>query len=250
MGGVGVILAIMAFAGAMTPGLGATFTDIMPRYEGPEMALLIEGKIVRGDTDRFVSALARASAQHPDHRIRVIALNSPGGLLEEAEGLARAIRTSGFVTVVAEEAQCVSACTMLFAAGSRKIMSTGAHIGVHGAAIDGEQTDAALAATARLAKTYSAYGVPASVIGRMVVTPPQSVAWLTQYEILLFPWGAVQRCELDFAPMCLAGIDSEIARGPPGGIPADQRAGPALPVTPPLLTHLIYGVRQRHNIAS
>ena len=128
-----------------------------------------------------------------------------------------------------------SACILLFAAGSRKIASTGAFIGVHGAAdSQGSQTAIALAATTLLAKDLAAYGVPASVIGRMVTTPPEQLSRLSPQEIEMFPWGTVQKFELEAVPIALSGLDSEVRQGmPPRAAPAYQKAGPSLPISPP-----------------
>ena len=220
---------------AATPASAATFEPVVSNSEAL-MALLIDGEIVAGDSGRLVAALDAATSRYTDHRMRAVALNSRGGSVGEALEMADAIRDRGLVTVVPEGGQCVSACVLLFAAGSRKIASTGSSIGVHGVSnLEGAQGKAELATTTRLAKIYGQLGVPASVIGRMVVTPPEHVEWLTRAEIEMFPWGAVMpHLKLADASIALAGWDFQLRRfEPPRTAPAYQIAGPTLPTPAP-----------------
>lgn len=240
---------MLCFIGGITSSQGAIFEPVLPRYSGSEMALLIQGEIVSGDSARLITALATAEARYTDHRMRAIALDSPGGNVVEAAKMAFIIHSRGFVTAVPKGAVCASACVLLFAAGSRKIVSAGAALGVHGAAIGSRQTEGALAVTTLLAKALAAYGTPASVIGRMAVTPPDQVAWLTAAEIKMFPWGYVtDNLRLDEVPYALAGLDYQLRQGPPPlATPAYQRAGPSLPIsTPPPNT---FGPAPPHSAA-
>ena len=227
---------VLGIVGAVAPAASAaTFEPIVPKYDAV-MALLIDGEIFAGDSSRLVAAVDAATARYTDHRMRAVALNSLGGSVGEALEMANVIRDRGLVTVVPEGGQCVSACVLLFAAGSRKIASTGSSIGVHGVSnLEGEQGKAELATTTRLAKIYAQLGVPASVIGRMVVTPPEHVEWLTRAEIEMFPWGAVMpHLKLADAPIALSGLDVQLRRfEPPRTAPAYQKAGPALPTPAP-----------------
>lgn len=218
------------------PAWGAQFDVVLAPYDEPLMALFVQGEIVAGDAGRMAATLDLAERDHTDHRLRAIALNSQGGIVGEALHMVELIRSRGLVTVVPEGGQCVSVCVLLFAAGSRKIASTGAFIGVHGASDDtGYQSANALAATTVIAKTYADFGVPASVIGRMVVTPPGEVAWLTAAEIETFPWGAVMpRLALADAPIALSGLDAELRTTEPRRpLPDYQKAGHALPIPDP-----------------
>ncbi len=218
------------------PASGANFAAVLPRYGGPQMALMIQGEIVAGDARRMVAALDTVEGHYTDHRLRAVVLDSVGGLVGEAEQMARAIRSRGLVTAVPDGAQCMSSCVLLFAAGSRKIASDGAFMGVHGVADgNGEQSDGALAITTELAKIYAAYGVPASVIGRMVVTPPEAIAYLTGEEIKMFPWGTVMpRLQSDEVPYALAGLDFQLRQFDPPRVAYEyQKAGPALPTPVP-----------------
>lgn len=53
-------------------------------------------------------------------RLRVIYLSSPGGKVEDATLMTRDIRNTGLITAVNGDWKCMSACTMLFAAGVKR----------------------------------------------------------------------------------------------------------------------------------
>ncbi len=60
----------------------------------------------------------------------VLQLNSSGGRIGAARGVARLVREAGLATHV--DGTCASACTLIFAAGPRRTMSGNARIGFHG----------------------------------------------------------------------------------------------------------------------
>ncbi len=186
----------------------ATFDVVLAKYHGSEMGLLVRGPIVTGDGKRFRDALDSAAAQHPDHRMRMVALDSPGGVVVDALEMARAIYARGLATILPANFICVSACVIVFAGGNQKIFSSAARVGVHGVSqANGEQNVSALATTTNMAKTYAALGVPDGVIGRMVITAPEDVSWLTPHDLALFP--NTTQLEIDDSnfPIAGAGLD-------------------------------------------
>jgi hypothetical protein len=111
-------------------------------------------------------------------------LNSIGGNLGEASRLAQLVRDGNLSTAVAEGDSCASACFLVFAAGAAKFAEHGARIGVHGASDpSGKETIESGAATVLLARAIRELGVPAAIIGKMVVTRPNEVVWLTPDEL-------------------------------------------------------------------
>jgi hypothetical protein len=68
--------------------------------------------------------------------------------------------------------------------GSTKFATYGAQIGVHGASdAGGAETIQSNAATVSMAKIAKDLGVPAAIIGRMVVTPPSEIVWLSPADL-------------------------------------------------------------------
>jgi hypothetical protein len=104
--------------------------------------------------------------------------------LLEGVKLAEAIRVAKISTNVGRAATCASACFLAFAAGDTKNATYGAQIGVHGASDQaGRETAQAGAATVSMARIAKELGVPPAIIGRMVVTPPSEIVWLSPLEL-------------------------------------------------------------------
>lgn len=92
--------------------------------------------------------------------------------------------TAKIATVVANGSRCASACFVAFSAGAEKFVSYQGAVGVHGASEkNGQETPNSNAATVAMAKIVKDLGVPPAIIGRMVVTPPSDVVWLTPDEL-------------------------------------------------------------------
>jgi hypothetical protein len=79
---------------------------------------------------------------------------------------------------------CASACFIAFAAGKEKYASARSGLGVHGAANkDGKQDVESMGATIVMAKILNMMHVPPSVIGKMVITPPEEMVWLKMEDM-------------------------------------------------------------------
>ena len=102
----------------------------------------------------------------------------------EASMIAGYILGEGALTMVAPGRECASACVLLLLAGKRRLVADTASIGVHGAAMpDGTENDAALAATTESARLFAHLGMPPDIVGRVVMTPPGSMYWLSADEL-------------------------------------------------------------------
>jgi len=142
----------------------------------------ITGEIVPGDAEKFSQSVRQANDS--GKFVANVRLDSPGGNLLEGVKIADAIRFGKTSTNVSKTAVCASACFLMFAAGSSKNVSYGAQIGVHGASGEnGEETAASGAATVSMAKIAKELGVPSAIIGRMVVTSPQDMVWLSPQDL-------------------------------------------------------------------
>jgi hypothetical protein len=87
-------------------------------------------------------------------------------------------------TNVGQGATCASACFLIFAAGATKFANYTAQIGVHGASDQtGRETVQSGSATVSMARVAKELGVPAAIIGRMVVTPPNEMVWLSPADL-------------------------------------------------------------------
>ncbi len=153
------------------------------------VALILRGPIVAGDFERlrsFVGTLPR------EDRIVGLFVDSPGGSVFEAERFARFIAAAKLTVAVADNSQCASACFLLFAASPRRFAGATALIGVHSASEDGQETLASMGVTTVMARDAAGYGVPPSVISRMIQATPGRMEWLTpsdfkQMGVTVFP---------------------------------------------------------------
>jgi hypothetical protein len=142
----------------------------------------LTGQIVEGDSDELASIVRRVDDR--GHAVVMLQLNSPGGRIVEGVKLADIVRDEKIATSVTGSARCASACFMVFAAGSKKIVSTTARVGVHGASDEnGKETPQSSVATLSMARISKELGVPSSIIGKMVVTPPNEIVWLTPDDL-------------------------------------------------------------------
>jgi membrane-bound ClpP family serine protease len=118
-----------------------------------------------------------------DVNINAVVLDSPGGHVIASRDLALRIRRLHLTTLVPANAECASACFMLFAAGTQRIAGATARIGVHSAALDGEETGVTLAMSTLMARQCGAFGVPPAILGKMVTKAPDDMAWLSADEL-------------------------------------------------------------------
>jgi hypothetical protein len=158
---------------------------IEPSNDGKSVVLSLSGVIGNGDAERVRAALGEIRTDYPDATGGAVFLNSPGGSLAEAAVIS-SLGASGIPIVVPKNALCASACFLIFASAANKFASPAARIGVHSVVdgVTGQETDGAKAVTTELARACSERGVPPSIIGRMVTTPPGQVAWLTEAELI------------------------------------------------------------------
>jgi hypothetical protein len=140
-------------------------------------SMRIAGEITEATIAQFDVSILR------DPNINTVVLDSPGGRVIASRDLAMRIRRLHLTTLVPANAECASACFMLFAAGTQRIAGASARIGVHSAALDGEETGVTLAMSTLMARQCGAFGVPPAILGKMVTTAPDGMEWLSADEL-------------------------------------------------------------------
>lgn len=88
--------------------------------------LRLTGTITPGSADRVAAEIA-ARGEY----VETVALDSPGGSVDEALRIAALLKAEGYTTSVAAGALCASSCPLVFAAGQSRLASRAAAIGVH-----------------------------------------------------------------------------------------------------------------------
>jgi hypothetical protein len=175
------VSASIALSGLLVSSVSAATFSHFTTKEHREV-IVLTGEITAGDADRFVAIVKESNAA--SREVSGLRLNSPGGDLAEGAKLADAVRFAKVATVVVTKTTCASACFIVFAAGSEKFVGYGAQVGVHGASTSaGQETVDSRAATIAMAKIIKELGVPAAIIGQMVVTPPDQIVWLSTPDL-------------------------------------------------------------------
>jgi hypothetical protein len=180
MRAIGWVFAFSLFVLPYSVAKAASITSTVSK-DGKVIVSLV-GEISDGDTDTLKSIIK--SANDSGHIVSAIRLDSPGGNLLEGSNLATIVRFGKIAASVISGARCASACFIVFAAGNPKYANYNASVGVHGASDEaGRETVEAGAATVSMARIVKDLGVPAAIIGKMVVTPPDSIIWLTPDDL-------------------------------------------------------------------
>ncbi len=92
--------------------------------------------------------------------------------------------TDAFKTAIKAANDSGKLVFLIFAAGETKFANYTAQIGVHGASDEhGAETVQSGAATVSMARMAKELGVPSAIIGRMVVTPPSEMVWLSPVDL-------------------------------------------------------------------
>lgn len=164
------------------------------------MVLAATGRILPGDAERFRDLLR----SRPDRRIMLL-INSGGGSVGAAAGIAGIVAAARMTVVVPRDATCASACFLILAASPARVASETARLGVHSASQENGETLGSLAVTTALARELHRYGVPDGIIGTLVTTPANRMAWLNDAE---------RRA------MNLIAWERLVAAAPPGAAPA------------------------------
>lgn len=168
---------------APAPPAAARQTPVMapasyPPQPPPNRSLRIAGEI----TDATITRFDDFMQQHPG--TTTVVLDSGGGEVLTSRDLAMRIRHLHLTTVVPADAECASACFMVFAAGERRIASTSAKIGVHSASYHGEEDRDTLAVSTLMARQCAVFGVPDHIVGKMITQPGGGdVTWLSAADL-------------------------------------------------------------------
>lgn len=118
----GVFLALATYAQTAEISSHVTLND-PSSSRGETVVLKLEGRTEVGDDTKFLKAYeAVASEENLSTDMRgniILSLNSPGGELYSALGIARMVRDFKITTFVDAGSVCKSACAFIFFAGSR-----------------------------------------------------------------------------------------------------------------------------------
>lgn len=196
---------------AETPSAVQTFGAFTLPPGEPDV-IVLNGEI----THSLASDFNRAIAARP--KARIVALNSPGGYVDNALQVARLIRERGMSTVVGKGMGCYSACAYILFAGPTRWVE--GELGVH--QISAEVADLVMTQTTLgdVLDALDTYGVKQTVISVMLKTPPEDMYIFSAREIVdlgINQGGPIEVADLDVTAPPLPG--SNAPGGGSGGAP-------------------------------
>lgn len=152
--------------------------------------LSLTGTIDAGAADRVTAALANEGEY-----VTTIALDSPGGSVDQALAIGKAIREHGYQTKVDRGSICASSCPLVLAGGVERRVAAGAAVGVHQiyAAVPADELGAPLQtglvisqtqkSTAEISRYLTNSGVDQAVWLHALDTPPDRLYYLSTKEL-------------------------------------------------------------------
>jgi hypothetical protein len=134
--------------------------------------IIIDGKILKGDGDKFVNLLNK----YP--KTKAIVLNSIGGLVYEGMYIADTVRDRGLNTFVLNENVCFSICAPIFFSGKNKFIQEHAYLGVH-AAHDIRDNSISPEVNALIAWYFGALGYDIRLVELWISAKPDKLNYIT-----------------------------------------------------------------------
>jgi hypothetical protein len=139
------------------------------------VVLRLRGDVRAGDYRRLESILQNGA-------VVGLEIKSDGGSLEEGFDIARVVRDKGLVVYASKE--CDSACALIFLAAKERYIGWRCRIGVHSVSNDRGKEDADSARiTVQMSRLLVGLGVPHSIIGKIVATPPARMTYLDNRDL-------------------------------------------------------------------
>ena len=152
--------------------------EIVKAKDSAQIWLAISRVIEVGDERRFHELAASAPGA-------IVVLSGPGGSLSAALLIGKEIQERQFSTLVPANTYCASACSLIWLAGSRRMLGAGARIGFHAASV--ERNDGSRVETHvfdGLVRSYlTDLGFAADTTATIVNTQSALVRWLDPIEL-------------------------------------------------------------------
>jgi hypothetical protein len=162
--------------------------DIMRTSVGEFVAIQMSGNILINDNEKFGHFLEinrQAINQLASNRSLslIYSLDSGGGNVGAALAMAQMISKGEIPTAVVNDHECASACFLIFAASPQRYASAGVFIGVHSPSLNGNENTGTMALNVFMARSLQGFGIPSSILGEMIITPPDGMYKLSQQDI-------------------------------------------------------------------
>ena len=137
--------------------------------------------IIKGEIDRATENSFRSLALETESAI--VVLDSPGGLIRSAMEIGRIVRIKGFSTAVLSS-RCVSACALIWLAGSTRLTLPDSRVGFHAAYIeseDGKKIPTAVG-NALVGAYLNSLGLGDAIVEYVSTASPETIKWLSKAQ--------------------------------------------------------------------
>jgi hypothetical protein len=170
-----IILKLITLLALLALDRTASALQIKRVETGAGTVLKLRGDVSNGDYRRLKSVLQNSS-------VVGLEITSGGGSLEDGVDIARVVRDRGLVVYASKG--CDSVCAFIFLAAKARYIGRGCKIGVHSVSNEREREDTDSArVTIQLSRLLVGLGVPYSIIGKIVATPPARMTFLDNREL-------------------------------------------------------------------
>lgn len=167
---LGLIFALIL---AAVPRIGdaATFSELpgASLLNSDVRLILMDGPVEEGDVERFLEIVG-------DSPKVTVVVQGPGGLAQEAYSIGAEINLRGYATMVLADAECYSACALIWVSGARRYMSESSVIGFHQVAASGEVSGQG---NAEYGSFLNAIGINKFGVRFLSSAPPEDFEYLT-----------------------------------------------------------------------
>ena len=173
------LFAALLLAWAVPPAAAMTFSTLT--LPDGQRIVRAEGQVAKGDARDLRVALQ--SADRDTFGNKVLALDSPGGLIVEAFAMVAVMDEERVSTLVQPGASCASACAqILFLSGNHRTLEGSGRIGLHSCHAVGDN-DRSMICNELIAQNALARGTPyVSIMAFMHLIDPTQMRWLGAVE--------------------------------------------------------------------
>jgi hypothetical protein len=160
----------------VTPSVRAATFEVLrlPGYD--DVIIMMTGEVTAGDAQRFDDTVSTLGGAHT-----TLNVSGPGGLVSEALDIGAQVQERRIATMISAQAECYSACALIWLAGPRRYLAPDSVIGVHAAfrTREGETPQDSGVGNARIGAFLNMIGLPLDAISYITTVPPDDFLPIT-----------------------------------------------------------------------
>ena len=170
------LIAACAFGFAAVLSGQASAADIQFYPDEKLNIIVVKGQFEAGDEAKFAAIAVKAQKG-------LVFLDSPGGALLPALEIGKLIQIRGFGTFVTNDAKCVSACALVWAAGGKRFLAPTAQVGFHASYRDQDgKLEEVGVANALVGRYLTLLNLPERAVVFATSASPYEILWLSSVD--------------------------------------------------------------------